>query len=212
MADKIRSSRIVRETTGQFRLTAPLVSRTLLNDSSTPAFDLCRVFFKAIFSGTSRIHRIAPKPFTDNILERREVLSARRTTLGLARSLLAGLGCGQIERTAFQRPLGCLQHHFGSCLGQKDAPMARVAGRLGRSGRGFLRSAVSVRFAAPFVCVGACTSRMAALDLGLGWRGRWLYEQEKPPSLLADIPRKIQARRAFPSRHAAGFQAEIQHR
>jgi hypothetical protein len=29
-----------------------------------------------------------------------------------------------------------VRHHFGSCLGQKDTPMARVAGRLGRSGRG----------------------------------------------------------------------------
>ena len=119
----------------------------LPNDSSLPALDLCRVFFEAIFSGANRIQRIAPKSFTASILERRDVLPATRTAIALARSLLARSGCGQIERTAFQRPLGCLQHHFGSCLGQKDAPMARVAGRLGRSGRGFheLRSLSGLR-------------------------------------------------------------------
>lgn len=111
---------------------------------ATSAVDLGRRSFETVFLRSSRFLRVVTKVFAAMLLERRAASRAIPAMLGLACLLLPRSLCWQTKRTAFERSLGCLQHHFGSCLGQKDAPKARVAGRLGRSGRGFfVRSSAS---------------------------------------------------------------------
>ena len=111
---------------------------------ATTAVDLGRGPFEAVSFGLSKILQVVPKVFTAIPLERRAASRSSAAAFRLACLLLALSLCWQTKRIAFERSLGCLQHHFGSCLGQKDAPKARVAGRLGRSGRGFFtRSSAS---------------------------------------------------------------------